>query len=254
MLKTIKHGDGILELNMARPPVNALNPELVQALDTAITAAPGQGARVVVLSGQPGMFSAGLDVPTLLTLDKPAMADFWSSFFSLLRHLAESPVPVIAAMPGHSPAGGAVMAIFCDYRIAAHSTDEHTFKIGLNEVQVGLPVPAVVYAALERLIGPREAERLTVRGLLVGPDEALRIGLVNELADAGQVVDTALEHARKLLALPASALTMTRQTARAGLHAICEQGVGLDDLERVWNAPETQAALKAMVAQLKEKK
>ncbi|HET9679171.1 MAG TPA: enoyl-CoA hydratase/isomerase family protein [Gammaproteobacteria bacterium] len=254
MLKTIDHGDGLIELNMARPPVNALNAELVQALDTAITAAPEQGARAVVLSGQPGMFSAGLDVPALLQLDKPAMADFWSGFFNLLRHLAESPVPVIAAMPGHSPAGGAVMAIFCDYRIAAGNTEETSFKIGLNEVQVGLPVPAVVYAALERLIGPREAERLAVRGLLVSPDEALRIGLVNELATPDKVIDTAIAHARQLLALPSSALAMTRQTARAGLHKLCEQGVGLDDLETVWNAPETQAALKAMVAQLQAKR
>lgn len=249
MLKVIDHGDGLVEMNLARPPVNALDPELVQALDRAIVGAPQQGARAIVFSGHPGMFSAGLDVPALLQLDKPAMAAFWGSFFALLRHLAESPVPVVAAIPGHAPAGGAVMAIFCDYRIAA----EGEFKIGLNEVQVGLPVPAVVYGALERLVGAREAERLAVRGLLVSPQEALRVGLVNELAAPDEVIEKAIAHARQWLMLPPGALTMTRQTARAGLHKLFERGVGLDDLEAVWNAPETQTALKAMVARLRSK-
>lgn len=249
MLNTIDHGDGLLELNLARPPVNALNAELMQALDTALAAAAEQGARAVVLSGQPGMFSAGLDVPGLLQLDRAAMSVFWESFFGVLRRLADSPIPVIAAITGHSPAGGAVLAIFCDYRIAA----EGEFKIGLNEVQVGLPVPRVVYGALRRLTGAREAERLTVRGLLVSPQEALRVGLVNELAAVDQVVPAALAEARRLLALPATALARTRELARADLRGLCAEAPGLDDLEAVWNAPETQAALKAMVAALKKK-
>src|SRR5690606_32669746 len=214
-----------------------------------LAAAPEQGARAVVLSGQPGMFSAGLDVPGLLQLDRAAMSGFWESFFGVLRRLADSPIPVLAAITGHSPAGGAVLAIFCDYRIAA----EGEFKLGLNEVQVGLPVPRVVYGALRRLTGAREAERLAVRGLLVSPTEALRVGLVNELTVVDQVVPAALAEARRLLALPPTALARTRELARADLRGLCAEAPGLDDLEAVWNAPETQAALQAMVAALKKK-
>lgn len=249
VLQTIRHDKDIFEFRLDRPPVNALDPDLVEALEKALVKAPEQGARAIVLSGSPGMFSAGLDVPALLALDRERMSRFWGSFFGLLRRLGESPVPVIAALTGHSPAGGAVLAIFCDYRIAA----EGDFRIGLNEVQVGLPVPGVVYGALRRLTGSREAERLAVRGSLVDPQEALRTGLVNELTPPDRVVERALEEAAGLLALPARALATTRQTARADLHAICAEGPGLSDLETVWNAPETQAALKAMVQRLKEK-
>ena len=67
---------------------------------------------------------------------RPAIEAFWRAFFELTRALAASPVPVVAALSGHAPAGGAVLAIHCDYRIAARGN----FKIGLNEVAVGLPV------------------------------------------------------------------------------------------------------------------
>lgn len=250
MLEKIDHGEGVLEIRLARPPVNALDPGLVQALDRALARAPEEGARAVVLSGRPGMFSAGLDVPALLALERRAMGEFWQGFFGLLRRLGEMPVPVIAAITGHSPAGGAVLALFCDHRIAA----EGDFRIGLNEVQVGLPVPVLVYRALERLVGPREAERLAVRGLLVNPAEARHVGLVDRLeASPEAALEAALSEARGLLALPARALAVTRETARADLRRLCAEAPGLAELEAVWQAPETQAALKAMVERLRSK-
>lgn len=249
MLETIRH-DRVLELRLNRPPVNALNPELVEALDTALRQAPGQGAGAVVLSGRPGMFSAGLDVPALLQLDRPAMRAFWDRFFGLMRTLAESPVPVIAAVTGHSPAGGAVLTLFCDYRIAAAGE----FKIGLNEVQVGLPVPPVIQDALARLIGPRETERLTVRGLLVSPEEAMRVGLVDRVVAMEDVVETALAEARSLLALTPHAMLATRAAARAGLMALFKtHAATIQAMEAEWFRAETQTALQAMVARLSKK-
>ena len=136
MLDTIDHGE-IAEIRMHRAPVNAMNTDLVVALDSAHKEAVAQGANAVVVSGMPGMFSGGLDVPELLPLGPEEILDFWNAFFRLMKHVAGSPVPVVAAITGHSPAGGAVLAIHCDYRVAASGS----FKIGLNEVQVGLPVP-----------------------------------------------------------------------------------------------------------------
>src|SRR5687767_8146601 len=118
MFETINHGT-IRELKLARPPVNALSPDLVKALRTAIQDAPGTGARALVLSGQPGMFSAGLDVPALLALDRAGITAFWDDFFGLIATIGRSPIPIVAAITGHSPAGGAVLSIFCDYRVMA---------------------------------------------------------------------------------------------------------------------------------------
>ncbi|HEX7112761.1 MAG TPA: enoyl-CoA hydratase/isomerase family protein, partial [Mizugakiibacter sp.] len=119
MLQTIEHEGGIRELRLARPPVNALNPALVAALRKAVEDAPGEGASALLLSGSPGMFSAGLDVPELLTLDRAHFAPFWRDFYGACAALARSPIPVAAAVTGHSPAGGAVLALMCDWRVMA---------------------------------------------------------------------------------------------------------------------------------------
>src|SRR5690606_5372216 len=137
MLEIVDHGGGVRELRLARPPVNALDPVLVADLRAAVERAESAGVRALVLSGGPRVFSGGLDVPALLALDRPAMEAFLADLLELLRALATSPVPVIAAVTGHSPAGGAVLAIQCDYRVMA----EGDFRIGLNEVAVGLPLP-----------------------------------------------------------------------------------------------------------------
>ena len=251
MLGSIDHGP-VRELRLERPPANALAPELVTALAAAVRAAPGEGAEALVLSGAPGMFSAGLDVPYLLTLDRAGIAEAWAGFYDLLRALAGSPVPIAAAITGHSPAGGAVLAIFCDRRVMA----EGRYAIGLNEVQVGIPLPPALFGALQRVVGQRAAERLAVAGEMVSPDEALRVGLVDELSPPEEVVERALEWCRGLLALPRGPMLRTRDRARADLRRLLEGGdegevAGLVD---DWFGEETQAALHAMVARLAAKK
>lgn len=250
MLETIRH-DAVLELRLARPPANALDPALVRALREAVQAAPAGGARAIVLSGRPGLFSAGLDVPALLALDRAGMRAFWADFNGVMAALGRSPLPVAAAIGGHSPAGGAVLALFCDWRVMARGA----YRIGLNEVQVGLSVPAAIQFALRRLLGAHRAERLLVAGAMIESDEAHRIGFVDELADADAVVARAIEWCRAHLALPPEAMAETRRIARADLHAALDDAQRADDgafLER-WFSDETQTTLRALVARLKAK-
>jgi enoyl-CoA hydratase/carnithine racemase len=249
MIQTIEHAE-IRELRLDRPPVNALSPELIVALRKALQAAPGDGARALILSGSPGRFSGGLDVPLLLGLDRAAMAALWREFYALLGAIAGSPMPIVAAITGHAPAGGTVLAMFCDWRIMA----EGDYKMGLNEVQVGIPLPPVILAGLRRLVGPRRADRIAVSGALFSPQEALGLGLVDELASMEQVVERALDWCRPLLALPPEAMTSTRRLARADLAAIF--GDLEPELERViagWWSAETQSTLRALVERLRKK-
>jgi 3,2-trans-enoyl-CoA isomerase len=252
MIKTVDHGP-VRELRLERPPANALSPELIAALGEAVSSAPDEGARALVLSGAPGtFFSGGLDVPHLLTLEREAIRETWRSFYALMRSLAASPVPVVAAITGHSPAGGAVLAIYCDLRVMA----EGDFKIGLNEVPVGIPLPPVILAVLRRVVGDRQAERLAVSGELVSAAEALRLGLVDELAPPDEVVPRAVEHCRRLLALPPRAMAETRRNARAGLVRLFDEA-GEEEIELVlrdWFSDETQATLRALVAKLAAKR
>lgn len=251
MITTIDHGP-IRELRLSRPPANALSPELIAALGEAVVNAPREGARALVLSGSGKLFSGGLDVPVLLPLDQPAIRTTWESFYRLMHGLAASPIPVAAAITGHSPAGGAVLAIFCDYRVMA----EGDVKIGFNEVQVGIPLPVAILRAFVRLVGPHQAERLCVTGRLIPAAEALRIGFVDELAPLDQVVPKALAWCQEVLALPPVAMAKTRQDTREDLVRIVEEGLAneLDNLAHVWFSEETQTVLGAVVERLTAKK
>jgi enoyl-CoA hydratase/carnithine racemase len=251
MILTIDHG-AVRELQLNRPPVNAMSPELIAALKKAVELAPQDGARALVLSGMRGRFSAGLDIPLLLRLDRPAISDLWRELYALLAAIACSPIPIAAAITGHATAGGTVLPIFCDCRIAAQGD----WKLGLNEVQVGLPLPPVIFAGLERLIGGHQAERLAVGGLLISPDEAARIGLVDEVVPLEKVVSRALEWSRSLLGLPVDAMAATRRRARADLFELFAApfDLELDQVTATWWSPEAQTTLRVLVDRLARKK
>lgn len=251
MLKLTTHDSAIREIQLARPPVNALNLELLQALHKAIGDSVREGVRGIVLSGAQGLFSAGVDVPALLQLDRQGVREYWQKFFALCGSMARAPIPLVAAITGHSPAGGAVLALFCDYRVMA----EGPFRIGLNEVQVGLIVPEAIQLALRRVVGTYRAERLLVSGAMIESADALACGFVDELTGVDQVTKRALHWLGELLALPSHAMLTTRELARADLaNAYADMdALPLDDFIEAFFHPETQAVLQQLVARLKSK-
>lgn len=249
LVEVVEHGGGIVELKLARPPVNALDPDLCRDLRSALDAAVVADARGIVLSGGPKVFSAGLDVPYLLGLgdDREALTAAWQAFFAAARALADCAVPVVAAIAGHAPAGGCVLALCCDYRVMAAGD----FRIGLNETQVGLVAPEGIQRLLRRVVGANRAERLLVMGELVEAERALQIGLVDELIDIEQVSARAREWLQQLLTLPHEAMSQTRRIARADLvEALQPEHIQLDRFVEAWSSPGTQGALRALVAKL----
>lgn len=246
--------DGIVELKLARAPVNALNPELCNALREALSAAVESGAQGIVLSGGIKVFSAGLDVPHLLSLgdDRAALTAAWEAFFNAARALAECPVPVVAAIGGHAPAGGCVLALCCDYRVMARSEDPaKPFRIGLNETQVGLVVPLGILRLMQRVVGTYRAERLVVAGDMVEAERAERIGLVDELVELDRVDARAREWLAQLLKLPQPVMRQTRAIARADVIAAMQpEQIQLPRFVAAWSDPATQAALQALIARL----
>jgi enoyl-CoA hydratase/carnithine racemase len=251
MLERIRHGE-LLELRLDRPPANALAPDFLVLLVEAVRRAPAEGARGLVLSGRPGMFSAGLDVPAFLLLDRAAARAAWQALFDLMRHLALAPIPVAAAITGHGPAGGCVLAFSCHHRVMAQGR----FKIGLNEVAVGVRVPELVWAVARHVLGTRPAERLCTGGELFEPERALALGVVDELAPPEEVVPRALAWCSAQAALPAQALRNTRALARRELAAAFEafDARALEGFLDEWFAEDCQATLRAMVAKLAAKK
>lgn len=247
MLDKIEHGD-VLELRINRPPANALNLAVLNALIDGIQ----QGERdagAIVLSGRPGMFSAGLDVPALLKLDKAETRVFLASLFKLMETVARCRVPIACAMTGHSPAGGTVIAIFADYRVMCRGK----YRAGLNEVQVGLAVPETIQRAMMRLTGPQKGAQLMMAGQLLLAEEACQVGLVDALADSPEaVVEDAVQWCQALLRLPPKAMLDTRKIARQDLGELFD-AMGERDIDRFvsgWFEEETQQAMHALVARL----
>lgn len=247
-VETIQHGD-IVELNLTRAPVNALDPTLCKELSAAVAAAVSSGAHGLVLSGGPKVFSAGLDVPHLMSLgdDRHALMTAWEVFFDAAMALAACPVPVVAAIAGHAPAGGCVLALCCDYRVMASGP----FRIGLNETLVGLVAPEGIQRLLRRVVGTYRAERLLVAGEMLDSEQALQAGLVDELVEIDHVPLRARVWLEHLLTLPRTAMLRTRAIARADLvEALQPHNIQLDRFIEDWYSADTQSALRNLLAQL----
>jgi Delta3-Delta2-enoyl-CoA isomerase len=247
MLEISDDAAGIRVIKLARPPVNALNGELIRMLIAAVEHAQHEGA--IVIAGQPGLFSAGLDVPGLLALDREGLTALFVDLWRAQHAIARSAVPVVFALTGHCPAGGTVLAINGDYRVMAQGD----FRLGLNEVQVGLIPGGPIHGAFKRLVGGHASQLLT-RGALFDPATALRLGLVDELCDAPRVIPRALEVARELCALPREPMLRTRALARRDLIDLYGDGTVASAQARefgamgaeMWFAPATQQHLKSM--------
>ena len=244
MIDRIIHGE-VHELRLNRPPVNALSPDLLRLLADEVRRSPTQGARALVLSGRDGMFSAGLDVPVLIELDREALGRALASFFDSIEALAASAVPVAAAITGHSPAGGAVLSLCCDRRVMA----EGDYAIGLSEVRIGIPVPRIVADLAIRTVG----RRIGVSGKLLNPVEALEVGFVDQLAPVGEVVTAARRWCEDIIQSPSKALSDTRSVLRSDLVESVQRN-SKDDvrlLTEQWFQPELQTAMRDLVARIK---
>lgn len=247
MLETIRH-DTIRELRLNRPPANALDSELLQAIADSVRQAPGDGAEAVVLSGSPGLFSGGLDLPRFMALDRDGLRGALDAFFAAMEALAGSEIPVAAAITGHSPAGGAVLALFCDWRVMAAGE----YRIGFNEVAIGIPMPRVVIGLIERTVGRRVAERLCVTGELVAAETALRLGVVDELVAQDEVIERAVDWCRTLISLPSAAVEPTRRLLRSDLVELLtrEKHGDIERLAKRWFEPGVQRPLQALARKL----
>lgn len=240
--------DGIGHLRIDRPPANALTTPLLHALGAALDEVLAGGARAIVLTGRPGMFSGGLDVPALLPESRAGIRAFWTQFFAVNRALAESPVPVIAAISGHAPAGGAILALHCDFRLAAAGR----YRIGLNEVHVGLPVPPTILAVLTAVVGPRAARWLAVRGELVPVEEAAALGLVDRVVPEAELAAAAEALARELAALPPVAMNTTRRNTKLALLQVLAAANDVELATEWWFSAETRAGMDRLVARLRK--
>ena len=188
----VEQRDGVTLLRMQFGRANALGPEVVDVLSTAISELAGAPA---VLTGSGRTFSAGLDLLSLHALGRPEFEAFVERFTVLLVQLLAARGPMIAAINGHAVAGGCIMALACDNRIGTAGD----FKIGMNELAIGVTLPAAGLEIPRGALTPAALRRVTLNAELMDPETALDIGVLDELASDGEAaVERACELARSL--------------------------------------------------------
>ena len=220
--------DGALAtLTLNRPEKrNAISYELIGDLLRALHEVKNSSARVLILTGAGKAFCSGLDLDNLKALigrtPEQNLEDS-RTMVSLFRALYEFPKPTIAAVNGAAIAGGTGLALLCDFTLAAPEA-----KFGYTEVRIGF-VPAIVSTFLLRQVGEKIARDLLLTGRIFDAEEALRIGLINEIIPAEKLMDRARALAAKLMESSPLSLAYTKRLltehARAELDAQIEAAI-----------------------------
>jgi len=192
--------DGIATIAMDDGKVNALSPAMLDELFEALERAESDEA-VVILTGRETTFSGGFDLKTFQSGDMDAVRAMLSGGARLTERLLSFPNPVVAACNGNAIAMGSFVLLGCDVRIGAQGD----FKLGLNEVALGMTIPWYAIEAARHRLTPPWFDRCTVTGVLIGPDEAREAGFLDEVVPLDQVAERALEEARVLAGVSRSA-------------------------------------------------
>ncbi|HEV2924191.1 MAG TPA: enoyl-CoA hydratase/isomerase family protein [Solirubrobacteraceae bacterium] len=186
-------------LRLARPPVNALDLELVQAISSGVTDAVESGARALVVTAAGSCFSAGIDMKVAPTYDAGQRRESVEAINTMVAVICSAPLPVVAAVNGHAFGGGLVIALACDLRVAAKGD----YKLALNEVAAGVPFPPGPLALVRAELDPSVVRDLCLTGRSVGPEEALALRLLDEIVEAQELLRRARERVLELAAFPA---------------------------------------------------
>jgi len=199
---------------------NALSPDVLSGLSEAFDKAEADAATAVLLQGRPGKFSAGFDL-SIMTSGVEPMRALVTRGAELLLRVFTYPVPVVAACTGHALAAGALLLLVSDVRIGA----EGEFKIGLNEVAIGmgLPIFAVEFA---RYRMPPSAFDSALLGEVFAPADAVDAGYLDRTS--ANVIDDALATAQRLSALRTGAVSHSKRHARAALAQQISDGLSAD--------------------------
>jgi 3,2-trans-enoyl-CoA isomerase len=247
---TIKDRLALITLNRGKS--NALNREMITEL-TDMLHNINNDANIggVIITGKEHFFSAGLDLIEIYNYNEEEIESFWHLFLDFTAKLTAFKKPMVAAINGHSPAGGCVIALACDARVMA----EGKYIIGLNEVPVGIIVPDSIFHLYAFWLGKANASRSLLEGKLFSPEEALSIGLVDELVNPASIMTAAERRIRKYMAFEPNTWQQIKLNIRKELIA----ATGVDQSETLkavlaqWWSPSTRGLLKMIIENLQKK-
>jgi len=233
---------GVRILTLNRPPANAINPELLADLAAACAAAAGDDAvRAVVVTGAGKFFCGGLDLKALTTAGQGETGSGFGGQGDGVFALWTLPKPTVAMVNGHAIAGGGILTLTCDARIAARGNA----KIGLNETAIGLPLPTGAMEITRLALTNAQARRIALEAELHGPEAARELGVIDDVVEPADLERVCLEKARLLGSYPRAAYAYNKRVLQqAAVAAVVgeteEQRRAIRD---VWLSPETAQKL-----------
>ena len=221
---TLEVEDAVGTIRLVRPPMNALDAAMQDQLkQVADEASARSDVRAVVIYGGEKVFAAGADIKEMQRMSYTDMLERSGALQASFTAVARIPKPVVAAVTGYALGGGCELALCADIRIIAENA-----KLGQPEILLGLIPGAGGTQRLSRLVGPSRAKELIFTGRQVRAEEALRIGLADQVVPAEEVYSTAVAWASKLAAGPAYALRAAKEAVDRGLETDLETGLALE--------------------------
>lgn len=248
----VKTEDRINHILLDRGRSNSMDMTMIEELTDVIQESDRrEDIEGIVLHGKEGFFSSGLDLIALYDYDEEQILSFWHKFMHLVDKLTAFKKPAIAAISGHSPAGGCVLALCCDYRVMCKGE----YVIGLNEVPVGIIVPKAIFELYSFWVGHANAYRSLLTGRLMGPEEALKIGLVDELTESNKIQTVTSQRIKMFTQFEKHTWKSSKVNLRQNLLLKMKEDreESIAQILEQWWKPSTRNILKTIINNLKSK-
>ena len=233
-------------LHFEHGKANAMDLEFCRTLADECDAAERDGVRALVLTGNGAIFSAGVDLVRLRDGGPSYVSEFMPALDRCFEKLFFLGVPTVAAVNGHAIAGGAVLALACDYRLM----NRGAARIGLAEHKVGVPFPALVVEMVRATLAPPVAQEALLLGPTFTPDDALARGFLNEVVAPEQLLARAEAVAKEMAAVSLATYRITKERLRRPAREAVAAHAATDDAATIaaWSSKEVLDAVRDYVA------
>lgn len=203
----ITHEDNLAIVSLHHGKVNLLDLEMLQEIIQQFDALARSETGAVVLTGEGATFSAGVDLVRVVQGGKSYLEEYLPLLIDMLYRVFTFNKPTVAAINGHAIAGGCVLAAACDYRIMA----EGDGIISVAEMRVGVPFPSLPLEVVRLAVPAQHLKRIVLRAESFSPQQALDIGLVDEVVPADELRQHALRIANEFARIPAESFALTKR-------------------------------------------
>jgi len=248
----VEQRGAVAVVEMTHGKANAVDMDLCRGTVEQFAALRASAAKAVVLTGSGSIFSAGVDLLKVLDGGADYVRPFLKALDDLLETLFLFPKPLVAAVNGHAIAGGCIISCAADRRIMARGGG----RIGVPELLVGVAFPVVPLEVVRFAVSPEYFADIVYSGATYGPEEALRRGIVDELAEPAELLPRAIAEAERLAAIPAAAFELTKaQMREPAVETMRRRRAQLDaPIAEYWTNPSTLTEIRGYVERTLKKK